>query len=78
MRREGLEALRGKLAEVLADSMVRVQVMIPFSRGEMVELFHRRGRVEQEKHEDEGTFIAGRIPHTLRGYYTSYEQVSNR
>lgn len=78
LRCEGLEALREKLAEVLANSMERVQVMIPFSRGELVELFHRRGRVEQEKHEDEGTFIAGRIPHTLRGYYTPYEQVSNR
>jgi GTP-binding protein HflX len=78
LRREGLEALREKLAEVLADSMVRVQVMIPFSRGELVELFHRRGRIEQEKHEDEGTFIAGRIPHTLLGYYRPYEQASNR
>jgi GTP-binding protein HflX len=78
LRREGLEALRGKLAEVLASSMEQVQVMIPFSRGELVELFHRRGRVEQERHEDEGTFISGRIPRTLRGYYTPYDQVASR
>jgi GTP-binding protein HflX len=78
LRREGLEALREKLAEVLANSMERVQVMIPFSRGELVELFHRRGRVDEERHEDEGTFISGRIPHTLRGYYTPYGQVKSK
>jgi GTPase len=66
LRQEGLDALLQKLAEVLASSMDHVQVVIPFQRGELVELFHRRGRVDIERHEDNGTFIAGRIPRTLR------------
>jgi GTP-binding protein HflX len=68
----GLEALREKLAQVLAESMDRVQVVIPFTKGELVELFHRRGHVEQEEHEADGTLIRGRIPHALYGHYRPY------
>jgi GTP-binding protein HflX len=68
----GLEALREKLAQVLARSMDMVQVVIPFARGELVELFHRRGHVEREEHEADGTLIIGRIPRALYGHYHPY------
>jgi GTP-binding protein HflX len=77
LRKGGLEELGEKISSVLANNMDSMQVMIPFSRSELVELFHRRGRVDQEKHEDEGTFIAGRIPHALRAYYTPFTLTSN-
>jgi GTP-binding protein HflX len=64
--------LREKIATVLASSMERVQVLLPFNRGELVELFHRRGSVDSEEHSAEGTSIAGRIPQSLRGYYIPY------
>ena len=44
----GLDALREKIAEVLAESMDTVQVVIPFPKGELVELFHRRGYIERK------------------------------
>src|SRR5260221_2535643 len=68
----GLDALREKIAQVLADSMEFVQVIIPYAKSELVELFHRRGHVDQEEHRPEGTFVAGRIPRSLQGYYSSY------
>ena len=68
----GLDALREKIAQVLADSMELVQVVIPYAKSELVELFHRRGHVDQEEHHPEGTFIAGRIPRSLQGYYKPY------
>lgn len=68
----GLEALREKLAQVLAESMDMIQVVIPFAKGELVELFHRRGHVEQEEHEADGTLIIGRIPRALNGHYRPY------
>lgn len=74
LKRVGLDALREKIAQVLADSMDVVQVMIPYAKSELVELFHRRGYVDQEEHQPEGTFIAGRIPHPLRGYYAPYNR----
>lgn len=78
LRQVGLDALRERIAAVLANSMETVQVMIPFTRGELVELFHRRGWIEQEQHQHEGTFIAGRIPRTLRGYYRPFTRVPER
>jgi len=78
LKHQGLDALRAKLAEVLANSMEHVQVLIPFSRGELVELFHRRGHVDQETHEDDGTLISGRIPRSLRGYFLPFDHVSSR
>ncbi len=72
LKHEGLEALLEKIAQVLADSMEAVQVVIPFNKSELVELFHRRGYVEQEEHRTDGTYLCGRLPRTLKGYYRAY------
>ncbi len=72
LHKTGLEALREKIAEVLAASMEPVEALIPFDRGELVELFHRRGHVEREEHCEEGTLLVGRLPRSLRGYYGRY------
>ncbi len=72
LKRVGLDTLREKIAQVLADSMEFVQVVVPYTKSELVELFHRRGHVDQEEHRPEGTFVSGRIPRSLLGYYSSY------
>ena len=72
LQKVGLDALLEKIAQVLASSMEAIRVIIPYDKSELVELFHRRGRVELEEHRPEGTVIAGRIPRSLRGYYAQY------
>jgi GTP-binding protein HflX len=72
LHKTGLDALREKIAEVLAAGMEPVEVLIPFDKGELVELFHRRGHVEREEHCEEGTLLVGRLPRSLRGYYGVY------
>lgn len=72
LQRAGLDALREKIAAVLAASMEAARVLIPFDKSELVELFHRRGHVKQEEHQPEGTLLVGRIPRSLRGYYKPY------
>jgi len=72
LKRIGLDALREKIAHVLADNMEQEQVLIPYAKSDLVELFHRRGRVELEEHRAEGTFLVGRIPRMLKGYYKPY------
>lgn len=78
LRGIGLDVLRGKIAQVLAESMEAICALIPFAKSELVELFYRRGHVEREEHCSEGTFVAGRIPRSLHGYYTPYGYISNR
>lgn len=72
LKHSGLDALCEKIVQVLAASMQKVQVTIPYEKGELVELFYRRGYVEQEEHRPNGTFVAGRIPRSLQGYYAPY------
>jgi len=70
LQKVGLDALLAQISQVLAASMEEIQVIIPYNKSELVELFHRRGRVEQEEHRSNGTFIAGRIPRSLLNYFT--------
>ena len=70
LKKVGFDSLLTQIAEVLAANMEAVQVIIPYDKSELVELFHRRGRVELEEHRPEGTFIAGRIPRSLLNYFT--------
>jgi len=72
LHKTGLDALRETIAEVLAASMQPIEVLIPFDRGELVELFHRRGHVECEEHREQGTWLVGRIPRSLRGYFAAW------
>ena len=72
LKNTGLDALSAKIAQVLAEAMDEVKVLLPFNKGDLVELFHRRGRVQREEHEVDGTLIRGRIPRSLRGYYAPY------
>lgn len=73
LKKSGLDTLRAKIAQVLADSMEEIQVTIPYTKGELVELFHRRGHVDCEEHQAQGTFLAGRLPRTLQGQYAPYQ-----
>jgi GTP-binding protein HflX len=72
LKKIALENLLEEVAQVLADSMDHISVLLPFNKGELVELFHRRGMVEQETHEIDGTAIIGRIPRRLGGIYRQY------
>lgn len=78
LQKLGLDALREKLAQVLAASMEAIYVTIPYSKSELVELFHRRGHVESEQHRPEGTFLIGRLPRSLWGYYAPYICAGNQ
>ena len=74
LKKVGLDALREKIAQVLAATMEAVRLIVPYNKSELVELFHRRGYVEQEEHVPEGTLLVGRIPRALKGYYAQYIQ----
>ena len=62
---EGLESLLARVEEVLEVQMAWLNVHIPYELGELVDLFHRRGLIEQEEHTETGTRIVGRIPRRL-------------
>jgi GTP-binding protein HflX len=66
---EGLDTLLDRIEKVLEEQMVRLDVLIPYEFGELVDLFHRRGLIGREEHTETGTRIEGRIPGVLIGHF---------
>ncbi|GCE04165.1 GTPase HflX [Dictyobacter aurantiacus] len=72
LKKRGLDNLMETMARVIAEDMVEIDVIIPYRKGDLVELFHRRGNIEKEEHLEDGVHIVGRIHRALRGYFLSY------
>jgi GTP-binding protein HflX len=75
---KGLDALLQKVAEVVSAEMEPVLVQIPYEASEMVELFHRRGRVRREQHSNQGTLIEGSLPRSLRPLFERFQVAQRR
>lgn len=52
---EGIEALVEHVARVASASDARLDVLVPYKRGDLVSLAHERCRILSETHEEEGT-----------------------
>ena len=74
LRGQGLEALKRRMAETVAEGYTSVRVRIPYDAGDLVRLFHARGLVEREDHRQSGTSIRGRIPASLLSRFEPYIQ----
>lgn len=70
---QGLDALLAKIAEIVSLEMIPIRLHIPFFASEYVELFHRRGRVQEERYDPNGTLIEGSIPQSLRAVFAPFE-----
>ena len=68
----GLDELRDRLADAVRVGRVAVEVQIPYSDGDLVDLFHSRGHVEAEAHEPTGTRISGSLPRDLLRRFRPY------
>jgi GTP-binding protein HflX len=73
-----LQTLLFKVSDVIAASLDSVHVLVPFERGDLVEVFHRRGRVASERPEIEGTLIEGQLPHALVALFEPYRILNRR
>jgi GTP-binding protein HflX len=52
-----------------------VVVEIPYRRGDLVDLFHKRGVVQEETHNGQGTSIQGKLPAPLVPQFREYRQI---
>ena len=68
----GLRSLLERSEEILNQRWVSLVVHIPFSSGELVARFHRRGQVETESHDATGTTISGRLSPQFVGPFRRY------
>lgn len=68
----GVDALKDAIARAAAASEGSLEVLIPFSRGDLVSLAHERCTVLAESYDERGTAMALRVPQGLRAAFEAY------
>ena len=63
----GIEDLLGAIEDVLLATMEAVTMTIPYSAGELVDLWHKRGVVDSQEYTADGVVITGLLPTSLTG-----------
>ncbi len=69
---QGLEALLAKIGEVLTEDMLYLRALVPYSRGDLLEQWRRRGRVLRQNEAEEGTRVEGLAPRALMSILGPY------
>ena len=62
---EGMVELRALIAAQLPRPNVAVELVVPYTRGDLVSRIHDSGEVEYEEHLESGTLIRGRVDEAL-------------
>ena len=68
----GLSQLLEKVDALLAQDLVDISVVIPYSAADLVTLFHQRGRLLDESYGRNGTKLTGSIPRRFLPLYARY------
>jgi GTP-binding protein HflX len=69
---EGLDKLIARVAELIPHPEVPVELLVPFTAGDVVSRIHRHGEVEAISHTAEGTRMTARLPAWLAGELAPY------
>jgi len=75
----GMDLLLQRIADAIGDAqgLEQVSVSIPFDRAELVNLFHRVGRVEDTTFDEAGTHLSGLLPRRLLPRYEPFLNGTN-
>ncbi|MCX5045923.1 GTPase HflX [Aldersonia sp. NBC_00410] len=68
----GIPELRDRIAELLGGLDVEVNVLVPYSRGDLVARIHSDGTILQSSHEADGTMVQARVPKSLASALLEY------
>jgi GTPase len=69
----GIDDLLRCISETLVQQFVPVDVLIPYSRGELVAQFHQYGTIESEEYEEGGTHLRGYLPANHSGPFAGFQ-----
>ncbi len=73
-RHEGLQVLAERIAEESARGGVDMRVLIPYTRGDLVQLAHEKARVVSESHTEEGTEMLVKVGADLVTRFEPFRQ----
>jgi GTP-binding protein HflX len=69
---EGLPELAERIAELLPEPDVAVEVLVPYAAGALVARVHAEGTVLDQQHTPDGTLLSARVPAHLAGALRDY------
>ena len=64
---EGIPRLLSKIQTILHRQMVEVNLCIPYSQGNLLNLIHQQGKIERTSHEHDGTHVHAYVPKQIVG-----------
>jgi GTP-binding protein HflX len=73
LRGRGISALLDRVEEELQARMIPLSVTIPYRRGDLVDLFHKRGQILHETYKGEGTYIEGKLPAYVATKFSEFD-----
>jgi GTP-binding protein HflX len=72
LKGRGIDTLLIAIEASMEQLFKAITVKVPYSRGDLLSLFHERGQVSSENHTVDGFEIYGRIPSRLIPYFKDY------
>src|SRR5579863_2493349 len=70
---QGIDELLRCISENLVSQFVALNVIIPYSRGDLVAQFHQYGTIEHVSYEETGTHLCGRMPSNHIGPLVAFQ-----
>lgn len=68
----GIDELRERVAGLLPRPSVEIEVLVPYTRGELVARVHRDGDVLAERHTEQGTVLHAKVKAELAGLLENF------
>ena len=69
---QGIAEALARVESELPRPAVEFEVLLPYSRGDLVDRIHRLGEIESLEHTADGTLVHGRAPESLAGELAAY------
>lgn len=73
----GIDSLLSSIEATLQQSMVLVEVTLPYQQGEWLGIIHKQGMVESETHSETGITLRAHVPKRLADHLAEYTRKAN-
>ena len=71
-RRWGMNRLRARIEQALSGEMTTLDVVVPYSRNDLVSLWRQYGEIDDEAYVEQGVHVCGKLPVRLLGHFAQF------
>jgi GTP-binding protein HflX len=67
-----MSRLRDRIEQALSGEMTTLDVVVPYSRNDLVSLWRQYGEVDTEAFVEQGVHLCGKLPVRLLGHFAQF------